>query len=57
MAAHAVYDDTEVVANIILKGGGKEAQKVSDDVKTGVYKAVSDAKIAAHEAGSKLKKR
>jgi hypothetical protein len=33
------------------------AKKVSNDVKIGVHKAVSDTKIAAHEAGSKLKKR
>ena len=40
---------------IPLKGGEEEAQKVSDDIKIGVHKAVSDAKIAAHEAGSQIK--
>ena len=41
----------------LLKGAEDTAQNVSDDTKIGVHKAVSDAKIAAHEAGSELKKK
>jgi len=56
VAAHEVYDDASVAAQNALKGAGKEAEKVSDDIKIGVHKAVADAKIAAHKAGAKLKK-
>jgi hypothetical protein len=46
-----------VAAHNTLKGAEEGAQKISGDVQTGVHKAVADAKIAVHDAGSKMKKR
>jgi hypothetical protein len=56
VAAQAVLDNVSVVAHNTLVDTEADVQKVSDEVKTHVDKAVSDAKIAAHKAETKLKK-
>lgn len=52
----AVSDDSKVATNTMHNDAGVKTQKVSDEVKTGVHKSVSDAKIVAHGPGSTMKK-
>lgn len=55
--AHAVVSDGCQTAHNTLAGTGADVQKVADEVKTSVHRAVADAKIAAHEARIKLRRK
>jgi hypothetical protein len=46
-----------VAVHNAIEGGKTDAKTVSDDAKIEVHKDVADIKIAAHKAGSELKKK
>lgn len=57
VAARAVRDDVSVTAHNTRVSTEADVQKVSDGVRIGVNKAVTDAKIAVHDAEARLRKK
>ena len=56
VGAHAVFNNPTIIAPPTFKGAGMDAQNVTGDGKICLISAVPDAKMAANDAETELKK-